>query len=152
MNNRKSETVILILWSIKSQILVVLKMFICLLKWKQETLKTIILKEESFVSGWLGVKRVFCYLTLPGLIQVSLGKAACSCCHQCVNNCCINGLAASPLWSWWIWNSFLLYNLGILLHCCHFRSNININDVLGNYSLTLIDTLDTLLVSWVSVR
>lgn len=33
-----------------------------------------------------------------------------------------------------------------LFHCCHFRSNININDVLGNYSLTLIDTLDTLLV------
>lgn len=27
-----------------------------------------------------------------------------------------------------------------------FRSNININDVLGNYSLTLVDTLDTLLV------
>lgn len=31
--------------------------------------------------------------------------------------------------------------------CFLFRSNININDVLGNYSLTLIDTLDTLLVS-----
>lgn len=26
------------------------------------------------------------------------------------------------------------------------RSNININDVLGNYSLTLIDSLDTLLI------
>lgn len=27
-----------------------------------------------------------------------------------------------------------------------YRSNININDVLGNYSLTLIDSLDTLLI------
>lgn len=34
-----------------------------------------------------------------------------------------------------------------LFPCFHLRSNININDVLGNYSLTLIDTLDTLLVS-----
>lgn len=34
-----------------------------------------------------------------------------------------------------------------LFHFLYFRSNININDVLGNYSLTLIDTLDTLLVS-----
>lgn len=29
---------------------------------------------------------------------------------------------------------------------CYDRSNININDVLGNYSLTLVDTLDTLAV------
>lgn len=36
-----------------------------------------------------------------------------------------------------------------LSHCFDFRSNININDVLGNYSLTLIDTLDTLLVSYI---
>ena len=28
-----------------------------------------------------------------------------------------------------------------------YRSNININDVLGDYSLTLVDTLDTLVVS-----
>lgn len=34
-----------------------------------------------------------------------------------------------------------------LFPCFYLRSNININDVLGNYSLTLIDTLDTLLVS-----
>lgn len=33
-----------------------------------------------------------------------------------------------------------------LFYWCLYRSNININDVLGNYSLTLIDTLDTLLV------
>lgn len=29
----------------------------------------------------------------------------------------------------------------------YFSSNLNINDVLGNYSLTLIDALDTLAVS-----
>lgn len=34
-------------------------------------------------------------------------------------------------------------------HLFCFRSNININDVLGNYSLTLIDTLDTLLVRYI---
>lgn len=28
-----------------------------------------------------------------------------------------------------------------------FSSNLNINDVLGNYSLTLVDALDTLAVS-----
>uniref|UniRef100_A0A7N6A980 alpha-1,2-Mannosidase n=1 Tax=Anabas testudineus TaxID=64144 RepID=A0A7N6A980_ANATE len=45
---------------------------------------------------------------------------------------------------------FLLYNLFfcviLFVSLLNFRSNININDVLGNYSLTLIDTLDTLLV------
>ena len=30
--------------------------------------------------------------------------------------------------------------------CEMFRENININDVLGDYSLTLIDSLDTLVV------
>lgn len=30
--------------------------------------------------------------------------------------------------------------------CPHCRSNVNINDVLGDYSLTLVDTLDTLAV------
>ena len=30
-----------------------------------------------------------------------------------------------------------------------FRSNVNINDALGDYSLTLVDTLDTLVVSFV---
>ena len=29
-----------------------------------------------------------------------------------------------------------------------FRSNVNINDALGDYSLTLVDTLDTLVVSF----
>ncbi len=29
---------------------------------------------------------------------------------------------------------------------CLCRSNININDILGDYSLTLIDTLDTLAI------
>lgn len=33
------------------------------------------------------------------------------------------------------------------LYC--FRSNININDALGDYSLTLVDALDTLAVSLV---
>ena len=28
----------------------------------------------------------------------------------------------------------------------HFRKNININDILGDYCLTLVDTLDTLAV------
>ncbi len=28
-----------------------------------------------------------------------------------------------------------------------FRSNVNVNDALGDYSLTLVDTLDTLAVS-----
>lgn len=37
------------------------------------------------------------------------------------------------------------------LHCVYFwliffRSNININDILGDYSLTLVDSLDTLAV------
>lgn len=41
----------------------------------------------------------------------------------------------------------LLSDLFFSVSLHHFRSNININDVLGNYSLTLIDTLDTLLVS-----
>src|SRR5690349_20316515 len=34
----------------------------------------------------------------------------------------------------------------LFCHIC-FRTNININDVLGSYSLTLVDTLDTLAVS-----
>ena len=30
----------------------------------------------------------------------------------------------------------------------HHRDNININDALGDYSLTLVDALDSLAVSW----
>lgn len=45
----------------------------------------------------------------------------------------------------------LFYNLysDVTKFCSFYflsRSNININDVLGNYSLTLIDSLDTLLI------
>jgi mannosidase alpha-like ER degradation enhancer 1 len=39
----------------------------------------------------------------------------------------------------------LIYVTIVFLHTLS-RSNININDVLGNYSLTLIDSLDTLLI------
>lgn len=39
-------------------------------------------------------------------------------------------------------NALLVQYLTVFM----FRSNININDVLGNYSLTLIDSLDTLLI------
>ena len=32
------------------------------------------------------------------------------------------------------------------------RNNLNINDVLGDYSLTLVDALDTLTVSFITVQ
>jgi len=32
------------------------------------------------------------------------------------------------------------------MNVVYYRSNININDVLGDYSLTLVDVLDTLAV------
>ena len=35
----------------------------------------------------------------------------------------------------------------LILVLIYFRSNININDALGDYMLTLVDTLDTLAVS-----
>lgn len=38
---------------------------------------------------------------------------------------------------------YLIMNLFIFI----FRSNINVNDALGDYMLTLVDTLDTLAVS-----
>jgi len=37
-----------------------------------------------------------------------------------------------------------------LLCGVYYRSNININDVLGDYSLTLVDVLDTLAVRHIS--
>lgn len=34
----------------------------------------------------------------------------------------------------------------ILCSCFHHRSNVNINDILGDYCLTLVDSLDSLAV------
>ena len=43
----------------------------------------------------------------------------------------------------------MIEKLGVVKLCCVCllcRDNININDVLGDYALTLVDTLDTLVV------
>ena len=43
---------------------------------------------------------------------------------------------------------FHMYNVTNKFSFSSFRSNVNINDALGDYSLTLVDTLDTLVVSF----
>lgn len=42
--------------------------------------------------------------------------------------------------------TFFVSDCLMTIFALNYSSNININDVLGNYSLTLIDALDTLLV------
>lgn len=46
----------------------------------------------------------------------------------------------------WVGQEWVEYNKMCWFKCR--RSNININDVLGDYSLTLVDSLDMLAVSY----